>query len=108
MGRRADAVGSDPVGSPQEDSRSGLRSRSATSGPQNDVGDVSGSWVTGRPPSGEPGLMVYIMVDSVEASMQAVVRAGGTIVQPIGADPGEVTARFSDPAGNVLSVLQDR
>jgi len=29
------------------------------------VGQVSGTWVTGRPPSGQPGLLIYIMVDSV-------------------------------------------
>ena len=26
------------------------------------VNEVSGSWVTGRPPSAEPGIMVHIMV----------------------------------------------
>src|SRR5213075_3459063 len=25
------------------------------------VGEVSGSWLTGRPPSSEPGLLVYVM-----------------------------------------------
>ena len=29
------------------------------------VGEVSGTWVTGRPPSSEPGLVVYVMVESV-------------------------------------------
>jgi hypothetical protein len=37
------------------------------------------------------------MVDSVEA----VVAHGGVIVQPIGADAPEVTARFLDPGGRV-------
>ena len=31
---------------------------------------------------------------------------GGEIVQPVGADAPEVTARFRDPAGNVLGLYQ--
>src|SRR5437588_318814 len=70
------------------------------------VGQVSGAWVLGRPPSPQPGLLVYIMVDSVAATVEAVVANGGEIVQPIGADAPEVTARFRDPAGNVLGLYQ--
>ena len=71
------------------------------------TGDVSGSWVTGRPASSQPGLLIYIMVDSVAATVDAVVAHGGDIVQPIGADAPEVTARFRDPAGNVIGLYQD-
>lgn len=70
------------------------------------VGQVSGTWVTGRPPSTQPGLLIYIMVDSVEATAEAIVASGGKIVQPIGMDAPEITARFSDPAGNVLGLYQ--
>ena len=45
------------------------------------VGEVSGAWVTGRPPQGEPGLLVYIMVDSVAATIEAVIANGGELVQ---------------------------
>jgi predicted enzyme related to lactoylglutathione lyase len=31
---------------------------------------------------------------------------GGTIVQPIGVDAPEITARFRDPAGNVIGLYQ--
>jgi len=72
------------------------------------VGQVSGTWVTGRPPMATPGLMVYIMVDSVEATIEKVVAAGGEITQPIGADAPEITARFRDPGGNVLGLYQNR
>ena len=64
------------------------------------VGEVSEIWVTGRPPSREPGLLLYIMVDSVAATIDAVLAHGGELVQPIGADVPEVAARFRDPAGN--------
>jgi len=71
------------------------------------AGQVSGAWVLGRPPSSQPGLLVYIMVDSVAASVDAVVANGGEIVQPIGVDAPEITARFRDPAGNVIGLYQE-
>ena len=71
------------------------------------VGQVSGSWVLGRPPMREVGLLVYIMVDSVAATVSAVVANGGEIVQPIGGDAPEITARFRDPSGNVLGLYQE-
>ncbi len=70
------------------------------------VGEVSGTWVLHRPPSGQPGLLVYIMVDSVAATIEAVVANGCEIVQPIGADAPEITARFRDPGGNVIGLYQ--
>jgi hypothetical protein len=70
------------------------------------VGEVSGAWVTGRPPAATPGLLFYIMVESVSATVDAVVRAGGEIVQPVGADAPEITARFRDPGGNVIGLYQ--
>jgi predicted enzyme related to lactoylglutathione lyase len=70
------------------------------------VGEVSGTWVLKRPPSPTPGLLIYIMVDSVEATIDKVTAHGGVIVQPIGADAPEITARFRDPGGNVLGLYQ--
>ena len=71
------------------------------------TGQVSGAWRTDRPPSPTPGLLIYIMVDSVEKTIDAVVANGGEIVQPIGADAPEITARFRDPGGNVLGLYQE-
>ena len=70
------------------------------------VGEVSGAWVLGRPPMTAVGLLIYIMVDSVADAVDKVTANGGMIVQPIGADAPEITARFSDPAGNVLGLYQ--
>lgn len=70
------------------------------------IGEVSGTWVKGRPPATKPGLMVYIMVDDAAATLKKVTANGGKIIQPIGADAPEITARFSDPAGNVLGLYQ--
>jgi predicted enzyme related to lactoylglutathione lyase len=71
------------------------------------TGQVSGRWVSGRPPSATVGVLIYIMVDSVAAAVDAVVANGGTIVQPIGGDAPEVTARFLDPGGNVMGLYQE-
>jgi predicted enzyme related to lactoylglutathione lyase len=71
------------------------------------TGQVSGSWVTGRPASSTVGTLVYIMVDSAAATVDAIVAHGGSIAQPIGGDAPEVTARFLDPAGNVLGLYQE-
>ena len=71
------------------------------------VGEVSGTWVLGRRPATEPGLLIYIMVDSVATTIETVIANGGTIVQPIGMDAPEVTARFSDPAGNIIGLYQE-
>jgi predicted enzyme related to lactoylglutathione lyase len=46
------------------------------------------------------------MVDSVAATVDLIVANGGEIVQPIGADAPEITARFRDPGGNVLGRYQ--
>lgn len=71
------------------------------------VGGVSGAWVTGRPSSPSPGLLLYVMVDSVAATVEKVVAHGGRIVQPPGVDAPETTARFADPDGNVLGLYQE-
>jgi predicted enzyme related to lactoylglutathione lyase len=70
------------------------------------VGEVSGTWVTGRSPAATPGLLIYIMVDSVAATIDAIIAAGGELVQPIGADAPEITARFRDLGGNVIGLYQ--
>ena len=70
------------------------------------TGEVSGSWVLGRPPA-SPGFIIYIMVDSVAATVDMIVANGGEIVQPIGADAPEITARFRDPGGNVIGLYQE-
>lgn len=71
------------------------------------TGQVSGSWVKGRSPASTPGVLFYIMVDSVEASVAEVVKNGGEIVQKIGVDAPELTARFRDPGGNIVGLYQE-
>jgi predicted enzyme related to lactoylglutathione lyase len=71
------------------------------------VGQVSGTWTVGRPASIEPGLLIYIMVNNVAECIDAVLGNGGEIVQPIGVDAPEITARFRDPGGNVIGLYQE-
>jgi predicted enzyme related to lactoylglutathione lyase len=72
------------------------------------TGQVSGTWVVGRKPAAEPGLLFYVMVDDAAATVDRVIRLGAELVQPIGVDAPEVTARFRDPGGNIIGLYQDR
>ncbi len=69
------------------------------------VTEVSGTWVTGRPPSAEPGIMVHIMVAELEQALAAVRAAGGEVLDG-DAVPGEHVAHVRDPAGNVIGIYQ--
>ncbi|HZI94767.1 MAG TPA: VOC family protein [Patescibacteria group bacterium] len=71
------------------------------------AGEVSGTWIRGRAPAAEPGLLIYIMVDSVAATVDSIIAQGCEIVQSIGADAPEITARFRDPGGNVIGLYQE-
>jgi uncharacterized protein len=70
------------------------------------VGGVSGMWVLGRPPSNTPGLVVSIMVASAATTSEAIIAAGGKIVQPVNPDEREIYALFQDPGGNILGIYQ--
>lgn len=72
------------------------------------VGQVSGTWIVGRTPAREPGLLIYIMVEDIAATVKAIETHGGTIIQSVGTDAPEITAGFRDPAGNVLGLYQER
>ena len=69
--------------------------------------EISGSWVLGRPSLSEAGLLIYVMVDNVAETVEHIVANGGVIVQPVGVDAPEITARFRDPGGNILGLYQE-
>ena len=71
------------------------------------VGEVSGTWTSRFEPSPQPGLMIYIMVDSVSETLKKLTAHGGEIVQPVGLDAPEITARFRDPGGNIIGLYQE-
>jgi uncharacterized protein len=72
------------------------------------VGEVSGTWRTDRSASPEIGILIYIMVNDIEATIKKVIEQGGTIVQPVGMDAPELTARFRDLSGNVMGIYEER
>ncbi len=72
------------------------------------VEQVSGSWITGRKPTTGMSMMISIMVDDIHATLDLIEEKGGTIQQPVGMDDPELTALFSDPAGNIMSLYQHR
>ena len=53
------------------------------------------------------GMLLYVMVDNIEDAIRSVVAAGGEITQPLGVDAPELTARFRDPAGNIVGLYQN-
>jgi predicted enzyme related to lactoylglutathione lyase len=71
------------------------------------VGEVSGMWATGTKPHSDPGIVVSIMVDSADATIEAIKENGGKIVRELGFQAPEITAHFSDPAGNILGIYQE-
>ncbi len=74
------------------------------------TGSVSGSWVRGRKPAREPGVLAYVMVDDIDATLRGILAAGGQVATPRTAlsPSGDAFATFSDPAGNVLGLYQER
>lgn len=74
------------------------------------TGAVSGSWVEGRAARSDPGMLTYIMVDSIDATLAKITARAGRVVAPrtaIGSG-GEAFASFLDPAGNLVGLYEER
>ncbi len=72
------------------------------------VGEVSGMWVPERPAFEGNGLTIHILVNDMDATLALLKDNGGTMVQGVGADAPEITAKFRDPSGNVFGLYQHR
>jgi predicted enzyme related to lactoylglutathione lyase len=75
------------------------------------AGNISGAWVTGRPASRDPGLLPYIWVDDIQATVARLRSHGAEIVDsPHPDSPGSTStiATFRDPAGNLIGLYQER
>lgn len=70
------------------------------------VGEVSGTWVTGRAPMREAGIVAYVMMADIEAGLDRVRAAGGEVVRDVDADARERFAHVRDPAGNLIGVYE--
>jgi predicted enzyme related to lactoylglutathione lyase len=72
------------------------------------TGEVSGLWDTNRTAVDDPGMLISIMVKDAVTTAEAIVGAGGTMMTPVDPDQDEVIATFRDPAGNLLSIYENR
>jgi predicted enzyme related to lactoylglutathione lyase len=70
------------------------------------VNEVSGTWVLNRKPHTESGLLIYIMVDDVAATIEAIIANGGKVVEPMSGTAPEFIATFSDMSGNIFGIGQ--
>lgn len=70
------------------------------------VNGVSGVWLLGRKPSTSVGMLISIMVDDAAATLELITANGGKIVEKVGRHSPEITARFTDPTGNLWSIYQ--
>jgi predicted enzyme related to lactoylglutathione lyase len=74
------------------------------------TGNISGAWITGRSAAREPGLLAYIWVDSIDATVAKVASHGGEIVKAVDCDSPDSSswiATFRDPAGNLIGLYQE-
>ena len=62
----------------------------------------------GDPSDGISAPLPVIRVDDLEAALDAVTKAGGTIAKPIFSFPGGRRFQFIDPAGSELAVWSER
>jgi predicted enzyme related to lactoylglutathione lyase len=69
-------------------------------------GTLSGSLVTGRATSREPGLLPYIYVDGIDAVIGRIAARGGEVVKAPYPEGDLWVATFRDPAGNLIGIWQ--
>lgn len=71
--------------------------------PQGD-GEEVGGLLRSSEPRAQGGPLVLLYSDDLDASAEAIVRSGGTIVQKAYSFPGGRRLHFADPSGNELGV----
>jgi len=72
------------------------------------IGGVSGVWRLGLKPSMSAEMLISIMVDDAAATLELITANGGKVVESIGRHLPEITARFTDPTGNLWGIYQHR
>jgi predicted enzyme related to lactoylglutathione lyase len=69
------------------------------------AGQVSGTWTTNKKAVSDVGVLIYIMVYDLSATLELITKNGGKIIES-GMHPTEIVATFSDPAGNIFGLYQ--
>ncbi len=70
------------------------------------TGHMIGAFITGRLPTGAPGILPYVYVHGIDAALARVVAYGGEVVRSPYPEGDLWVGTFRDPAGNVLGVWQ--
>jgi predicted enzyme related to lactoylglutathione lyase len=69
-------------------------------------GHVIGHFIADLPVAGEAGVLPYVYVDDVEATLERATTEGGEIATAPYPEGDLRVATFRDPAGNVIGVWQ--
>jgi predicted enzyme related to lactoylglutathione lyase len=71
-----------------------------------DTGEKPGGGMW-RFPQGKPlGILVYILVEDIDKTLENVVKLGGKIVAPKSKENGNAMATFADPDGNLFGLYE--
>jgi len=69
-------------------------------------GNVIGAFVTDLKASSDPGVILYIYVHGLDATLSRMVAAGSTVVREPYLNGDLWVATLTDPAGNVIGIWQ--
>jgi predicted enzyme related to lactoylglutathione lyase len=70
------------------------------------TGDIIGAFVTDAMISTEPGVIFYIYVHGLDATLEKMVAAGSKVVRPPYPEGDLWVAILIDPAGNAIGIWQ--
>jgi uncharacterized protein len=70
------------------------------------TGDVIGAFVTGRTISAEPGVILYVYVHGLDATLEKMKAAGSTVLRAPYLEGDVWVSTLTDPAGNVIGIWQ--
>jgi predicted enzyme related to lactoylglutathione lyase len=73
---------------------------------QDTSGELIGAFVTNLAIANEPGILPYIYVQGLDATIERVEASGGQVVKPPYPEGDLWVATFRDPAGNILGLWQ--
>jgi predicted enzyme related to lactoylglutathione lyase len=70
------------------------------------TGDIIGAFVTGRKISCDPGVVLYVYVHGIDATLAKMTAVGSKVVREPYAEGDVWVATLTDPAGNVIGIWQ--
>jgi predicted enzyme related to lactoylglutathione lyase len=70
------------------------------------TGHVIGHWRPGPPAAGDGGIVPYIYVDDLDATLRAAAERGAPLVTPPYPEGALRIATIRDPGGNVVGIWQ--